>query len=72
GDGFKDAVKIHLPTTTTLKKNTVFEISYEYWYDEKRKNKKIILNTIRAIALILIVSNFALSFIKFGFNFFWL
>ncbi|MHA1373607.1 MAG: site-2 protease family protein [Promethearchaeota archaeon] len=72
GDGFNDAVKIHLPTTTTIKKNTIFEISFEYWYDEKIKIKKIVLNTIRAIALILMVSNFALSFIKFGFNLFWL
>jgi len=72
GDGFKDAVKLHLPATTTIEKNTIFEISYEYLYDEKRKIKQIVLNTIRAIALILIVSNFALSFIKFGLNLFWL
>lgn len=72
GDGFKDAVKLHLPATTTIEKNTIFEISYEYLYDEKRKIKQIVLNTIRAIALIMIVSNFALSFIKFGFNLFWL
>jgi len=72
GDGFKDAVKIQLPTTTTIKKNDVFEISYEYWYDEKNKIKQITLNIIRTAALILIISNFALSFIKFGFNLFWL
>lgn len=72
GDGFKDAVKLHLPATTTIEKNTIFEISYEYLYDEKRKIKQIVLNTIRVIALIMIVSNFALSFIKFGFNLFWL
>ncbi len=72
GDGFKDAVKIKLPTTSTIKKNTIFEISYEYLYDEKRRNKRIVLNFIRAIALILIISNFALSFVKFGFNLFWL
>ena len=72
GDGFKDALKLHLPTTTTIEKNAIFDISYEYLYDEKRKIKQIVLNTIRAIALILIVSNFALSFIKFGFNLFWI
>jgi membrane-associated protease RseP (regulator of RpoE activity) len=72
GDGFKDAVTIRLPDDAKIKENTVFEISYDYMYDDKKKLKNIILNTIRGIILVLIVGNFALSYIKFGFNLFWL
>ena len=72
GDGFKDAVIIRLPDDTKIKENTVFEISYDYLYDNKKRLKNIILNTIRGITLVLIGGNFALSFIKFGFNLFWL
>jgi hypothetical protein len=72
GDGFKDTVLVTLPETTKLKKNSVFEVSYEYWHDDKRKIKSIVINTIRIIALGLIIGNFALSFMLFGFGFFWL
>ncbi len=72
GDGFKDTVLVALPETTKLKKNSVFEVSYEYWHDDKRKIKSIIKNTIRIIALGLIIGNFVLSFVNFGFGFFWL
>lgn len=72
GDGFKDTVLVTLPETTSLQKGSVFEVTYEYWYDDKRKIKSIVLNTIRVIALGLIVGNFALSFISFGFGLFWL
>jgi membrane-associated protease RseP (regulator of RpoE activity) len=72
GDGFKDTVVVTLPETTKLKKNSVFEVSYEYWHDEKRKIKSSIINTVRIIALSLIIWNFVLSFLNFGFGFFWL
>jgi len=72
GDGYKDTVSINLPENTKLKENTVFEISYEYLYDDKKRIKSIVLNTIRIIALILIGGNFLLSFIKFGFDLFWI
>jgi len=72
GDGFKDTVLVTLPETTSLQKGSVFEVTYEYWYDDKRKIKSIVLNTIRFIALGLIVGNFVLSFVSFGFGLFWL
>jgi len=73
GDGFKDTVSLKLPEQTKLKKNSVCEISYEFWVDDKKKIKRLILNTIRVIALSMIVGNFLLSFLKFGFNpIFWL
>jgi len=72
GDGFKDTVLVTLPETTKLKKNSVFEVSYEYWHDDKRKIKSIVINAIRIIALGLIIGNFVLSFMNFGFGLFWL
>ena len=72
GDGFKDTVLVTLPETTKLKKNSVFEVTYEYWHDDKRKIKSIVINTIRIIALGLIIGNFVLSFMNFGFGLFWL
>jgi len=72
GDGFKDTVLVTLPEATKLKKNSVFEVTYEYLYDDKRKIKSIIINTIRIIALGLIVGNFVLSFLNFGFGLFWI
>ena len=72
GDGFKDTVSVKLPETTKLKKNSVFEVSYEYWHDDKRKIKKIVLNVVRIVALSLILGNFALSFMRFGFDLFWI
>ena len=72
GDGYKDTVSVTLPENTKLKENTVFEISYEYLYDDKKRIKNIVLNTIRIIALILIGGNFLLSFIRFGFDLFWI
>ena len=72
GDGFKDTVLVTLPETTKLKKKSVFEISYEYLHDDKRKIKSIVINTIRIIAFSLIIGNFILSFMNFGFNLFWI
>ena len=69
GDGFKDTVVVNLPETTTLKKGSIFEVTYEYWHDDKRKIKSIIINTIRIITTVVIIGNFVLSFINFGFGF---
>ncbi len=71
GDGFKDTVLIKLPEDSKIKRDTVFEISYEYLYDEKSKNKKLTLNIIRIITIIIVVGNFLLTFINFGFKLFW-
>jgi len=68
GDGYKDTVSVKLSETTKLKENSVFEVSYEYWYDNKRKIKRIVLNAVRGVALGLILLNFALSFSIFGFD----
>jgi len=70
GDGYKDTVSVKLPKTTKLKKNSVFEVSFEYLYDDKRKIKRIVLNVVRFVALGLILGNFVLSFSIFGFNLF--
>jgi membrane-associated protease RseP (regulator of RpoE activity) len=69
GDGFKDTVLVNLPETATLKKGSIFEVTYEYWHDDKRKIKSIIINTIRIITSVVIIGNFVLSFINFGFGF---
>ena len=70
GDGYKDTVSVKLPETTKLKKNSVFEVSFEYLYDDKRKIKRNVLNVVRFVALGLILGNFVLSFSIFGFNLF--
>lgn len=72
GDGFRDTVLVNLPETTKLKNNSVFEVTYEYWHDDKRKIKSIVINAIRIIALSLIIGNFVLSFMRFGFGLFWI
>ncbi len=72
GDGFKDSILLNLPEKTSLEDGSLIEVSYNYWYDEKRKTKKRILNTIRLITLFIVLGNFILSFIKFGGLFFWL
>ena len=66
GDGFKDTIKLDLPEYTTLEEGAIFEISYEYWYDEKQKIKKPIINTLRYITLFIVAGNLFLSFLKFG------
>ncbi|HEC38464.1 hypothetical protein LCGC14_0438780 [marine sediment metagenome] len=72
GDGFKDSVTLNLPEQTMLTEDTKLEISYDYWYDEKRKVKKTILNSLRAITLFIIAGNLILSIVKFGSFFFWI
>ena len=71
GDGFKDTISLNLPDQATIAKNAAIEVTYEHYYDEKLKLKKGILNTIRIITLVVIALNFILSFVKFGFNLFW-
>ncbi len=72
GDGFKDTISLNLPEQTKLKEGSLFKISYEYWYDEKRKIKRNILNSLRLITLFIVVGSLILSFIKFGAIFFWI
>lgn len=72
GDGFKDTALLNLPEQTKLKEGTKIEISYDYWHDEKRKIKKIILNSLRVITLFILAGNFILSFVKFGGLIFWI
>ena len=72
GDNFNDTVKINLKPGTSISKNAIFEVEYDFLGDEKERTKKIILNSIRIIALALIIGNFVLSFIKFGFSLFWI
>lgn len=72
GDGNFDTVSIKLPEDTKIEENTTFEITYEYLYDENNRKKKPILYFIRFLSLGLIVANFILSFINFGFNLFWI
>ena len=72
GDGFKDTVVLNLPEQTKLEEGSLIEISYEYWYDEKRKVKNSILNIIRYFTLFILVGNFILSIVKFGGILFWI
>ncbi len=72
GDGFKDTVVLDLPEYTKLEEGALVEISYEYWYDEKQKIKKPIINTLRYITLFILAGNFILSIVKFGGLLFWI
>ena len=72
GDGFKDTVLLDLPKDTQLEEDSLIEVSYDYWYDEKQKIKKPVLKTIRYITLFIVLGNFILSFIKFGGLLFWI
>jgi membrane-associated protease RseP (regulator of RpoE activity) len=71
-DGFKDTVVLDLPKDTKIEQDSLIEISYDYWYDEKQKIKKPILNILRIFTLIILVGNFLLSYISFGGIFFWI
>ncbi len=72
GDGFKDTVSLNLPEQKTLPEGSKIEISYDYRYDEKKKTKKIILNSLRFITLFIIAGNFILSFVNFRGLLFWI
>ena len=71
GDGFKDSILLDLPEQTKLEEGSLIEISYEYWYDEKQKIKKPILNFLRYFILFFIAGNLILSITKLGGLFFW-
>ena len=72
GDGYKSTISFNLPENTNLKDNSLIEVTYEYWYDEKKKIKKTILYIISLIILIIIAGNFILSYIKLGSVTFWI
>ncbi|MFX1386464.1 MAG: site-2 protease family protein [Promethearchaeota archaeon] len=72
GDGFKDTILLDLPEQATLEEGSLIEITYEYWYDEKQRIKKPILNFLRYFILVFIAANLILSFIKFGEFLFWI
>ncbi len=72
GDGFKDTLVLKLPEPVDIEENAYIEVSYDHFYDEKLKLKKIILNIIRGVTLTLIAANMIISIIKFGQYFFWL
>jgi len=72
GDGFKDTVSLNLPEQKKLPEGSRIEISYDHYYDEKRKMKRGILNSLRLIIFIILLGNFLLSFIKFGGLLFWI
>ena len=72
GDGFKSTIKLELPKDSTIKEGAEIMVSYDYWKDTKKKAKNIIINAIRIITLVIVAGNFILSFIRFGFNLFWL
>lgn len=72
GDGFKSTISFDFPKQTELPDNSIIEVSYEYQYDEKRRQKKLILNTIRIITLFIVAANFILSFVLLGAVTFWI
>lgn len=72
GDNFKDTVLLDLPEQSKLEEGSLIEITYDYWYDEKRKIKKTILNTLRYFTLFIVAGNFILSIMRFGGFLFWL
>lgn len=72
GDGYKSTISFNLPENTNLKDNSLIEVTYEYWYDEKKKIKKTILYIISLIILIIIAGNFILSYMKLGSVTFWI
>jgi len=71
GDGYKSTLSLDLSEKSTLKKDSVIEVSYKYVHDQKRKIKKIIINILRLISIGIIAGNFILSFLKFGIITFW-
>ena len=63
---------LDLPEQSKLDKNSIVEISYEYWYDRKRPLKRAIINILRLITLFIVAGNLILSIIKFGSLTFWI
>ncbi|MHA1488869.1 MAG: site-2 protease family protein [Promethearchaeota archaeon] len=71
GDGFKSTVLFDLPKQTKLKDDSIIEVFYEYWDDNKKRLKKNIMYIIGLFTLFIVAGNFLLSFIKFGNVTFW-
>ncbi|MFX1398940.1 MAG: site-2 protease family protein [Promethearchaeota archaeon] len=71
GDGYNDSIRLKSPQNSTLKEKSLIEVKYEYWSDEKASKKKVILNSIRIITSFIVLGNFILSFVRFGFSLFW-
>ena len=72
GDGFKSTVSFDFAEQTELPDNSFIEVSYEYLHDEKKRQKKLILNSIRLFALFIVAANFILSFVLLGAVTFWI
>ncbi|MFO7796853.1 MAG: site-2 protease family protein [Promethearchaeati archaeon] len=72
GDGFKSTISLNISEKSNIKEGTLIEVSYSYMHDSKTKLKSIIINSIRAVTLFIVVGNFLLSFLTFGFNLFWI
>ncbi|MFX1258653.1 MAG: site-2 protease family protein, partial [Promethearchaeota archaeon] len=72
GDGFKSTLCFNLPKQTKLKDGSSIEVSYEFWYDNRKRLKKGILYGISLFTMFIVVSNFLLSFLKFGLITFWI
>jgi len=72
GDGYKSTISFKLPDHAKLEDNSLIEVTYEYWYDEKKKIKKTILYIISLVILIILAGNFILSYLKLGNVTFWI
>ena len=70
GDGFTSTIRLEFIDNSHIEEGALIEVDYKYIYDTKKKNKKIILYTIRIITLIVFVINFAFLFSQFGFSLF--
>ena len=66
GDGFNDVFTLKLPETSKIKENSIFEVNYEYQFDNKSPLKKKILNFIRVAITLAFIANIILSFVNFG------
>jgi hypothetical protein len=71
GDGFQSTLSLNFSDQTNIEDNSIIEVNYEYYYDEKKPKKKLVLNTIRAITLFIVIGNFFLSYIMLGAVTFW-
>ena len=70
--GYASFLSLELPKEHKISEDSIIEVSYEYWFDEKRKKKKTILNIIRLITLFIVLANFILSFVFLGNVTFWI
>ncbi|TFF98259.1 MAG: hypothetical protein EU547_02045 [Promethearchaeota archaeon] len=66
GDGYKSTISLNLPPGSDIKEGAQIFASYTHWRDSKAQIKKLIINTVRIITLIIVGLNFLISIIKFG------